>query len=55
MWNIFDQWLVCLAIGWASYVIIRQLTKKTSQCASTKCSKKIFKTSTVSLGRKLRS
>jgi|GEM_PF-1768716 len=44
MWNLFDQWIVWLAIGWASWWIIKILTKKSylSSCAQPCDKKKIF-------------
>jgi hypothetical protein len=36
MWNIFDQWVVLLALGWAVWIIIKNLQKKPA------CNKKIF-------------
>ncbi|HXW53696.1 MAG TPA: hypothetical protein VEL47_06295 [Myxococcota bacterium] len=43
MWNIFDQWIVILALGWAVWVIYRSLSKKSFLSCSTPCNKKIFR------------
>jgi len=54
VYNMFDQYLVLLAICWALYIIIRKLTKKSYLSCDTPCDKKIFnKTSQlVSIRRK---
>jgi len=54
MWNIFDQWIVLLALGWSSWVIYRSLTKKSFLSCNTPCDKKIFdrKSDLINLGRK---
>lgn len=43
MWDIFDQWIVLLALFWASWVIYRSLTKKSFLSCNSPCEKKIFK------------
>lgn len=43
MWNIFDQWLVLCAIGWAIYTIYKSLSKKAFLNCNSPCEKKIFK------------
>ena len=42
MWDMFDQYLVLLAISWALYIIIKKLTKKSYLSCNTPCKKKIF-------------
>jgi hypothetical protein len=56
MWDLFDQWIVLMALGWALWIIYRNLSKKSFQSCSSPCEKKIFspKTPLVSLKRKLR-
>jgi len=42
MWDIFDQWIVLMALGWASWIIYRTLTKRSFLSCNTPCDKKLF-------------
>lgn len=56
MWNIFDQWIVLTAVGWAVWIIYKSLSRKTFLQCETPCSqKKIFKKEAlVSIGSRLK-
>lgn len=43
MWNIFDQWIVLTAVGWAVWVMYKSLSRKAFLNCSSPCQKKIFK------------
>jgi hypothetical protein len=43
MWDLFDQWIVLLAIGWAVWVIYKSLSRKAFLNCEAPCEKKIFK------------
>lgn len=42
MWDIFDQWIVILALSWSVWIIYRNLSKKSFLSCETPCDKKIF-------------
>jgi hypothetical protein len=42
MWDIFDQWIVLLALFWALWIIYRSLSKKSFLSCNSPCEKKIF-------------
>jgi hypothetical protein len=42
MWNIFDQWIVLMALFWSLWTIYRSLSKKAFLSCKTPCNKKIF-------------
>jgi hypothetical protein len=57
MKNIFDQWVVLTALGWALWIIYRSLTKKSFLSCNSPCDKKIFdkKPELINLKRKIHS
>ena len=42
MWDLIDQWIVLMALGWASWMLYRNLSKKPFQGCNSPCGKKIF-------------